>query len=307
MPVARLDHADLHRKIPHSVKLSIGLRKYLPAPDADVVQTHRVYMGAVAMRLYPRADHVQFIHNSGVDDLREGSSSYFRHAIFAYRRLEQHVIPRSIDTVVFNREGADRLKKISSRVRFSPTWFDPAEFFPSQTESSRKSRIIWACRIDPQKNPELAVDVMSALPERYTITVAGNGILAPLMRERAKKSPAADRINFAGAVPKSEIGAMMRDHDLLLMTSRFEGFSRTVVEGLASGLPVVTTYGGEPNGLVQTGLNGARVDADQADLFVPAMEIASKVSASAARKSVSHLTAATVVPNVLATSGRASR
>lgn len=119
------------------------------------------------------------------------------------------------------------------------------------------------------------------------------------MRRYAQESPAADRISFVGAVPKSEIGAEMRSHDLMLMTSTYEGYSRSIVEGLASGLPVVTTPGGEPNGLVQTGVNGARVEAASAELFVPAVEIASRIPASAARDSVSGLSAIAVVPDVL--------
>lgn len=303
MPLTRLDPADLRRGVPHSVSVSRGLFKYRPARDTDIVQTHRIYLGATAMRLYPHAEYVQFIHNSGVDELETGSSSFFRYAVFAYRRLEKFVIPRSVDTVVFNRAGADRLQAISQRVRFSTTWFDPAEFFPAESEAAEKTRIIWACRIEPAKHPELAVDVMSALPERYSLTVAGSGTLESLMKKRARNSPAAKRINFVGAIPKSQIGAAMRDHDLLLMTSRFEGFSRAVVEGLASGLPVVTTPGGEPNGLVQTGVNGARVDDERADLFVPAMETASKIRASAARESVSQLSATTVTPEVLTIPG----
>jgi glycosyltransferase involved in cell wall biosynthesis len=251
------------------------------------------------MHLYPHAGHVQYLHGSGVDDLKTGSVSFFRHVLFAYRSLERRVIPNSVDTVVFNRLGADRLRAISSRVRFSPNWFDPAEFFPSVAESPVKSRIFWPARIEPQKNPGLAIEVMSALPDRYTLTVAGKGSLEPMMRRLAQHSPAANRIAFVGAIPKSEMGAAMRNHDLLLMTSRFEGYPYAVVEGLASGLPVITTPGGEPNGLVVTGVNGARVEADDAELFVPAVKIASSVSALAARESVSRLSAQLLVPDVL--------
>jgi glycosyltransferase involved in cell wall biosynthesis len=297
MAVARIDYVNLRRRVPHSVRVAFGLRKYRPAPEADLVQTHRINTGAAAMHLYPRAGHVQFIHTE--NDLKTGSQSFFRHAVFAYRWLERTAIPRSVDTVVFNKLGANRLQAISSHVRFSPTWYDPAEFFPAESEAGNKSRIIWACRIEPGKNPELAIDVMSALPERYTLTVAGSGTMESVMRQCAQDSPAANRITFAGAIPKSEIGEVMRRHDLMLMTSRFEGYPRAIVEGLASGLPVVTTPGGEPNGLVQTGVNGARVERYCADLFVPAMEIASGIRAAAARDSVSRLSAVTVVPHVL--------
>lgn len=297
MPVARLDPADVKGAVRRSASLAFGLRRYCPAPDVDVVQTHRIVSGFVAMRLYPRAEHVQFKH--GENFLGKDSQSAFRNAVFAYRWLERNVLPRTVDTVVFNKSGAERLQAISARVRFSPTWYDPAEFFPAESEAADKTRMIWASRIEPGKNPKLAVDVMAALPQRYTLTVAGTGTAESEMRRHAEKSPAAGRITFLGAVAKSEMGAVLRGHDLMLMTSGFEGFSRAIVEGLASGLPVVTTADGEPNGLVQTGINGARVDEPNAALFVPAVEIASKIPASAARHSVSELSADTVVADVL--------
>ncbi|MCI4673455.1 glycosyltransferase family 4 protein [Candidatus Mycolicibacterium alkanivorans] len=299
MPVARLDPGNIRKSRPHSGWVAYGLQKYRPAADADVVNTHRLNLAAIVLRLYPRAGLVQYLHGSGIDDLEKGSRSIFRHALFAYRWLERNVIPRAVDTVVFSKAGTDRLTSLYPRVRFSPNWYDPAEFYPSQSEAVVKSRILWPARIEPQKNPELAVDVMSALPEQYTLTVAGSGALDAMMRRRAQASGAAKRIQFIGAIPKSKIGAVMRSHDLLLMTSRFEGYPYAVVEGLASGLPVVTTPGGEPNRLVEHGVNGARVDADSPELFVPAVEVAAKISARAARDSVSRLSAVSLVPEVL--------
>ena len=297
MPLAHIDYANLHRAIPHSVWIAKALLKFRPAPEADVIQTHRINTGAVAIQLYPNARHVQFIHVE--NELKNGSRSFFRYATFSYHWLEKYVIPRTVDTVVFNTVGAQRLRGIAEHVRFSPTWYDGSQFFPPATEVVAKTRIIWACRIEPGKNPQLAVDVMAALPERYTLTIAGSGTMETFMREYARKSTAASRIHFAGEVPKAEVGEVMRQHDLMLMTSKSEGFSRSIVEGLASGLPVVTTSAGEPNGLVQTGVNGARVEGFAPRLFVPAVEIAAKLSANAASQSVAHLEVTSIVPDVL--------
>lgn len=299
MPVARVDHAVLDRKIPHSARVALGLRKYRPGRDSDIVQTHRVNTGAIAMRLYPQAGHVQYLHHGGIADLMKGGMSFFEHAAFVYNRLESYVVNRSVDVVVFNQPGATRLQALASRVRFSPTWYDPEVFFPSGQESLHKTRLLWACRIEPQKNLKLAIDVMNALPTKYSLTVAGSGTMERLMRRIAVESPSAERIRFVGAVHKSQIGDVMRCHDLLLMTSQHEGFSRAIVEGLACGLPVVTTPGGEPNGLVRDGFNGARVNGESVQLFVPAVEVAASVSASTASESVAHLSAVTRVPAVL--------
>lgn len=304
MPVARLDPGNIQRSRPHSAWVALGLRKYRPAPDTDTVNTHRLNLGLAAMRLYPDAGHVQYLHHRGADELKTGSDSMFRHALFVYRWLERQVLPRSVDTVVFSTTGAERLQAVYPFVRFSPNWYDPAEFFPASSEATVKSRIIWAGRIEPQKNPELAVTVMAALPERYTLTIAGGGSMEIGVRRLARESPASGRITLAGPIAKSEIGAVMRRHDLLLMTSRSEGYPYAVVEGLASGLPVITTPGGEPNGLVRHGVNGARVDADNTELFPPAMELASKISSQTARESVSELSATTVVPDVMTIPGK---
>lgn len=296
MPVARLDNADLTRRMPHSVRLALGLRRYRPEPDAAAVQAHRLNIGYSVLRQFPRARHVQFIHSSGVENLGEGSRSFFKRAVFAYRALERGVIPRMDDVVVFSRSGAERLSALGNQVRFSPTWFDPVSFRPA-TRRAPQQRILWAARIEPAKDPALALDVLARLPAAYTMTIAGGGTLAAQMSARAHELGLEGRVEFLGPVDKARMGAVMREHDLLLMTSRFEGFSRSIVEALACGLPVVTPPGGEPNGLVVEGMNGAR-GADASELADAVLRAAS-MSPEAARSSVELLSARIVVPEVL--------
>lgn len=301
MPIARLDHSDLRRRVPHSVRVALGLKKYRPALDSDVVQTHRINTGAVAINLYRSAEHVQFLHSSGVWDLAESSESFFNHAVPVYRSLERYVIPRSADVVVFSEAGAKRLQATSPRVRFSTTWYDPKVFFPNSPKARVKSRILWAGRMEQGKNPHLALAVMDLIAPRFSLTLAGSGTLEPDIRELAENSPAKESITVLGRVEKAKMGELMRQHDLMLMTSRYEGYPRVIVEGLASGLPVVTTSTGEPNGLVETGFNGARVESDKPEDFPCAIELAADADTSAVLESVHDLSALVVVPRVLAT------
>lgn len=300
MALTRLDHANLARKVPHSLRLARGMRKFLPPTGFDVIQTHRVNVGDAALRHFPATPHVQFMHSSGDANLGVGSVSFFRRARGFYRFLERRVVKRSRAVVIFSRDGAERLSAISGRVHFSPTWYDPTEFFPSEKESSRKRRILWACRIEPAKDPNLAIDAFARLPEEFRLTVAGSGTLEESMRAHAKSRGVAGRVDFRGPVPKGEVGALMREHDLLLMSSRFEGFSRAIVEGLASGLPVATTPGGEPNGLVVEGVNGARaLDLNHPDQLAAAVERSAGMKAADAAASVIDLSAARIVPELL--------
>ncbi|NQX14726.1 glycosyltransferase family 4 protein [Rathayibacter sp. VKM Ac-2857] len=299
MPVVRLDHADLTRRVPHSVRLARGLKKFLPTADVDTVQTHRVNVGAVALRHFRGTPHVQFMHSSGDANLKQGSVSFFRRARGLYRFLERRVVRQSRAVVIFSSGGAERLRRQSASVHFSPTWFDPTEFYPSASESSEKVNVLWACRIEPAKNPELAIAAFALLHERFRLTVAGSGTLEGRMREAAAAAGIAHRVDFRGAVPKGEVGALMREHDLLLMSSRFEGFSRSIVEALATGLPVATTPGGDPNALIVEGVNGARASRDDPAELAAAVERASAASAAVARASVEELNAPLIVDTIL--------
>lgn len=300
MALTRLDHANLARRIPHSVRLAQGLRKYLPKTDVDTVQTHRVNIGDVALRHFRGVPHVQFMHSSGDANLKLGSVSFFRRARGFYRFLERRVVKHSRAVVIFSRDGAERLQGFSDNVHFSPTWYDPTEFYPATSESDSKRRVLWACRIEPAKDPELALDAFARTPNEFRLTVAGSGTLERRMREHATELGLNDRVEFRGAVPKGSVGELMREHDLLLMSSRFEGFSRSIVEALGTGLPVATTPGGEPNGLVVEGSNGARAaETENPSQLAAAIVRAATLSAADAAESVRDLSAAIIVPHLL--------
>ena len=92
----------------------------------------------------------------------------------------------------------------------------------------------------------------------------------------------------------------MRAHDVVLMTSHYEGFPRAVVESLACGVPIVTTPEGEPNGLVVDGNTGYHSSAGRSPSELAARVVQSlRLDAADCAASVQHLSAATVVPAVL--------
>jgi len=51
--------------------------------------------------------------------------------------------------------------------------------------------------------------------------------------------PVPDAVDFRGPVPTTTAADLLLDHDVLLMPSRFEAFGIALLEGLASGMPVI--------------------------------------------------------------------
>lgn len=66
-------------------------------------------------------------------------------------------------------------------------------------------------------------------------------------------------VDFRGPVPRDQIGALLREHDLFAMPSRFEAYGIAVVEALVAGLPVVTSDAFALPELVEDGVTGRLV------------------------------------------------
>jgi glycosyltransferase involved in cell wall biosynthesis len=85
------------------------------------------------------------------------------------------------------------------------------------------------------------------------------------LRQLADKLGIASRVEFLGSVDNPE--AYMREADLLLMPSRFEGFGLAALEAQLAGLPVVASPAVSPEVVVSDGVE-----------FVP-LEVSSWVTA----------------------------
>lgn len=97
--------------------------------------------------------------------------------------------------------------------------------------------ILWAGRLEPQKDPALALETLKALAIPAHLTMLGDGSLRNTVARQSQGLQ--DRVTLAGAVPA--IDSHLMSADLLLLTSRYEGQPAVVGEALARGVPVVTT------------------------------------------------------------------
>lgn len=95
--------------------------------------------------------------------------------------------------------------------------------------------ILWIGRMEPQKDPALALDVMRGFDGH--LTMLGEGALMADMRDNA--AGLKDKVTLAGHVPQIE--PFLANADALLITSRYEGGPAVAVEALAQGVPVVST------------------------------------------------------------------
>jgi len=92
-----------------------------------------------------------------------------------------------------------------------------------------------------------AFDAVAAQVPGSTLEIWGKGSEAPAVAERVARSPYRERIHLHGNARREDVSRIMRAHSVYCMPSHGEPFGMTLLESMASGVPVVTTdLGGPP-------------------------------------------------------------
>lgn len=119
--------------------------------------------------------------------------------------------------------------------RFYPR--DPA--LPVTDSGARSAEISLLCvgRLVRAKGFHIAVAALRDLPERYTLTLVGDGEERDYLERIAKDLSIENRVRFVGAVDCPE--SHYRQCHLFLMTSTYEPFGQTILEASACGVPTV--------------------------------------------------------------------
>jgi glycosyltransferase involved in cell wall biosynthesis len=130
---------------------------------------------------------------------------------------------------------------------------------------SEKPKVIgWLGRFVEVKNPKLAIDVATLLPELDFI-FGGDG---PLFEEMRKQAPANCR--FLGWVNEQSFWSQC---DIALLTSKNEAQPYSILEAMANGLPVVATDVGSVSDVVVHNLNGNVCSSDPTELSYAIREL----------------------------------
>ncbi|MCZ0960637.1 glycosyltransferase [Paracoccus benzoatiresistens] len=122
-------------------------------------------------------------------------------------------------------------------------------------------RMVAVGRLDPQKGYDMLLEAFAKLkpiPEGVTLTIFGEGPSRPALEAQRDALGLADTVSLPGrsAGPADWLGRA----DLLVVSSRFEGYMNTITEATITGVPVVAfdcDYG--PREQIVTDKNGILV------------------------------------------------
>jgi glycosyltransferase involved in cell wall biosynthesis len=100
-------------------------------------------------------------------------------------------------------------------------------------------------RLSPEKGHRILLEALSILAHSGVVMRAqfiGDGPFGPTLRHEAEKLGIASQIEFAGERLPHEVSDMLADADMFCLPSFSEGLPVSLMEAMAIGVPVVTTW-----------------------------------------------------------------
>lgn len=171
------------------------------------------------------------------------------------REIEHRVFTAAARVVVTTSAMADdlerRIPEVAARVRVIPNYVD-TECFRPLDRGDPEADLVFAGRFTPQKNLAALIDAVRPLDVSLVI-VGGGKRRAEWEREHGDLG---GRLQWRGNIPNGEMPDLFARARAFVLPSHFEGHPKTLIEAMASGLPVIGADSPGIRELIRHGENG---------------------------------------------------
>ncbi len=162
------------------------------------------------------------------------------------------VVPSDFVKQTLTAEGVDE-----SKIRIIPFGTDLALFHPPEKREGKTTVFLFVGGLTARKGLPVLLEAWRQLALPYAeLWLAGSGDIPT--SESATLPPT---VKVLGPQGRQEVAALMRQADVFVFPSFFEGLAQVQIEALATGLPVIGTHESGAGGLVTDGVDGEIVPA----------------------------------------------
>jgi glycosyltransferase involved in cell wall biosynthesis len=138
--------------------------------------------------------------------------------------------------------------------------------------------------VHEKKGQHLAIAALNILRLRgisnIYIDLIGSGISEEFLKELTKEYELTKQVSFLGNRDRDFIYGHLRNYDLLIQPSLFEGFGLTVAEGMAAQIPVLVSNVDGPMEIIDSGKYGYFFKSGDADNLAEKIDLIRSQSAS---------------------------
>lgn len=241
-------------------KISLSMTQWLfkHVHDYDVVNTHAIFSYSV-LPAYWACQHYQIpyvVHPHGMLDSWALAYKSWK-KFFYYALIEKPALERASRIRVLAHSEAESVKGLSLKTPAAlipngiwqqdfDTLPNPENFYQAFPQTQNKTLILFLGRIDPKKGLDLLASAFGKIRQNFPqahLVVAGPDNIGFLstVKDYFAQANCLNTVTFTGMLTGSLKYAALAAASVYVAPSYSEGFSMSVLEGMASGLPCVIT------------------------------------------------------------------
>ncbi len=238
--------------------LSVGLLAYLTASTKNLPLIYTYHTSITDYTHY-----LKFIGGTGI--IRHGARWF---STASTNLGDQIVVPSpKFHRLLLN-------QKVNKPIHTIPNGIDLSNFKAAKNPGSLRSRLgikldapvlLSLGRMDPEKHLDFLVDAFALLVNQYPdarLVFAGDGSARKSVEEKVAAMQLKDCVHFLGMVNRKDIPDVLHDATVFLSASITEVHPISVIEAIASGLPLVAVQDEAFEGMIENDQNGYLVPMD---------------------------------------------
>lgn len=169
------------------------------------------------------------------------SGALAKPARWLLRRYASHIAGVAAMNSGIAAEAKGLLPQVNVTTLYDPVYIEHSAVQRRIRQPHEPLHILWAGRLEPQKDVLLALKTIAALHARTSakLMILGSGSQRQYMLDTINNMGLHRIVEAPGHV--AGIDAWLKQADVLLVSSQFEGGPAVAVEALAHGVPVVST------------------------------------------------------------------
>lgn len=253
----------------HDVRCFFALKRWFKTLQPDIIHLHSSKAGLIG-RLSAAGLGVPVVFTAHGWSFTEGVSAF---STMLYRNLERWVSPladRVITVSDYDRHRALNLGVVPAHKMQTIHNGMPVLAMEEQLHSWQGGRIIMVARFEQPKDHLLLLDAVAQLKGNFQLQLVGDGPLFAQAKSKAIQLQLDDRVEFCGS--RHDVAALLRQADIFVLASRWEGLPLTILEAMRAGLPVVASDVGGVSEAVFDGETGFTVPHGDPLLFSKALQ-----------------------------------
>lgn len=143
------------------------------------------------------------------------------------------------------------------RISVVPNFVDIDVFRPIEGIKKKELSVIAVGRLRPAKQYDLLIRAC-AMISNCSITIVGEGTERRSLENLAKDLGI--NLTLPGNVPNKALPAILQEHQLFAITSKWEGHPKALIEAMACGMPCIGTNSDGIRNLIRHGENGVMAE-----------------------------------------------